>query len=535
MSIGTGCPAKENRDLFLNERPSDVTIVVEGAEFPAHRNILVQRCEYFKTMFESGMIESTSNRIEIHETSVECFKSVLEWIYTGTVQFTSVDHVLEALRLAQVYNITELVNLTVDCLKHECTVGNVCYIVNEAVLLSLNALTAFSLGFICKRFSEIIKRKSFKMLSLDALGEILMYAVIGTPPDVVFHAVLYWMKTNPSKYEDFPDIVKLLPLKFISIKKLKAFPTTNRHTNVLFDLAREHREKMDDYTQMPNENIALPKFGIKVISGGETSFFEKDNAILKHKIELPQEGILIDLGHCFMINSIKMQLVDNAKLNYFFWISVSSDNYEWTRVVDYSEYIYRGLQELYFEPQLVRYIRICGSAPINQTFKISRFEALYTMKPFEIDAETGLLIPSTNVASLKKGAVVIKDNFKFQQTPLASTSDKDPSYIGYMVHNLGNGEIILQLPQAYLLDTMTLLLHNKKNHVFSYIIDVSVDKMYWNQVFWEFEVTGKRDISFDSQPVVFVKITSIYCSPDFYINRVYFECFAKTLLETEIF
>uniref|UniRef100_A0A7E4UTL0 BTB domain-containing protein n=1 Tax=Panagrellus redivivus TaxID=6233 RepID=A0A7E4UTL0_PANRE len=86
---GTTATETDRIDTLFSEKLSNVTIVVDNIKLPAHRDVLVQRCQYFEALFNSGMIEATSKRIEVRETSIDGFKCVLKWIYTGTVEFTS--------------------------------------------------------------------------------------------------------------------------------------------------------------------------------------------------------------------------------------------------------------------------------------------------------------------------------------------------------------------------------------------------------------------------------------------------------------
>jgi len=39
--------------LFLNKLESDIIFRVQDQEFPAHKNILSERCKFFKNMFSS--------------------------------------------------------------------------------------------------------------------------------------------------------------------------------------------------------------------------------------------------------------------------------------------------------------------------------------------------------------------------------------------------------------------------------------------------------------------------------------------------
>ncbi len=80
---------------FLNlngdKATSDVTIVVEGKKFYAHRLILAARSEYFKKMFYGGFQEETQEIIELKEIGKEAFKTILEYLYGGQLAFKDTD------------------------------------------------------------------------------------------------------------------------------------------------------------------------------------------------------------------------------------------------------------------------------------------------------------------------------------------------------------------------------------------------------------------------------------------------------------
>ena len=62
----------------------DVTLVVEGGhEVAAHRALLWARCPYFRSMFASGMAESTARRIELGGVPLAPFMHLLEFVYTA--------------------------------------------------------------------------------------------------------------------------------------------------------------------------------------------------------------------------------------------------------------------------------------------------------------------------------------------------------------------------------------------------------------------------------------------------------------------
>uniref|UniRef100_A0A7E4V329 BTB domain-containing protein n=1 Tax=Panagrellus redivivus TaxID=6233 RepID=A0A7E4V329_PANRE len=514
--------------LHLNEALSDVTIVIEGAKLPAHRVILAQRCDYFRAMFEVGMIESTSKCIEIRETPLNGFKLILKWIYTGRFKFTSIDDAFEVLRLANMYQITELVNKSIHYLKRNISVDVVCMILNESIFLSQDKLTNFILDFVNSKSCELVKHKGFENLSTDALHLILTNRVLAAFDNDIFHAVVGWMKANPTKSAYFHEILKNVIFDTITVEELATVPNDIVDANVLADLACQQRiEKRIPAYQTPDENVTLPKCGVKVITGGRSSFFKKNVGMLKHKIVPPDEGILIDLVRPFLLNSIKMRLLDDFEFEtYSYRIAVSVDNITWIRVTDHSKHKCRSLQNLFFKERFVRYIRIVGTASNYGTFEITQFEASYTSNPSQIDPETTLIIPSENVALVQKNAIVT-NSYSFSENSIINGRFRDyPDKAAYTFKYSGD-PFTIHLPQPYLIDTMKLLLW--EDCVYSYKIEVSVDQENWAQVVSEENVSSWRDIDFEKRPVVFIRLTGTCTNVgSFLFKCLHFECFAKS-------
>uniref|UniRef100_A0A7E4V3V1 BTB domain-containing protein n=1 Tax=Panagrellus redivivus TaxID=6233 RepID=A0A7E4V3V1_PANRE len=521
MTTATNSLVKHIAKLYLNEEFSDVTIIVGDIQISAHRVILAQRSEYFKTMLKCGLSESTTNRIELHETPFNAFKLVLEWMYTDSIDISTYDNALDVLRLAHMYQIPELVNEAAYYFESNCTDENVYSILNEAVLLSLDELANFAIQYL-NNIGHLNLNCGFDNLSKDALIMVLKNLCFVPGVEIVC-AVLDWMKANPSESDDFPDVLKHLDVRDITLAELEAVPSDA--LEIVMDVLRQRRkEKLFPSYQLPNTNVALPEHGVRVITGDTKSFFKKDGRVLKHKIG--ELGIHIDLGHQFKLNSIEMHLVDDHNEAYSYWIDVSLDNQNWIRVIDHSEAICRSFQELHFKSYHAQFIRIFGTASTTDVFQISKFEALYTTEPFETDSETTLLVPEYNVALIENNAIIVQGQ---SEPPNALINGESYGYTwndGFTWNPLGEG-IIIQLPQPYMIDSMTLLLFDKDERVYSYNIEVSVDRVNWTQVISEENVSGKRNIKFDRQPVVFVKLTGTNNSVGTTLDCVHFECFAE--------
>jgi hypothetical protein len=62
---------------------SDVTFIVEGRPFYAHRIALLASSEIFQSMFDGGYREKSATTIPIPNIRYEVFEAMMHCIYTG--------------------------------------------------------------------------------------------------------------------------------------------------------------------------------------------------------------------------------------------------------------------------------------------------------------------------------------------------------------------------------------------------------------------------------------------------------------------
>lgn len=77
--------------LLTDETGSDICFVINGQEIRAHKAILLARSPVFAAMFNCGMQESASGRVDIKDIAPDIFKAFLLFIYTDQVDFANVD------------------------------------------------------------------------------------------------------------------------------------------------------------------------------------------------------------------------------------------------------------------------------------------------------------------------------------------------------------------------------------------------------------------------------------------------------------
>uniref|UniRef100_A0A7E4VS01 BTB domain-containing protein n=1 Tax=Panagrellus redivivus TaxID=6233 RepID=A0A7E4VS01_PANRE len=377
MTMATATPlhrfVEQVGALYRKDKLSDVTIVIGDVEIPAHRVILAQRCKHFEVMFGQGAVDANS-RIELLNTPIDGFNAVLKWIYTSSIELISVENASEVIRVAQMLHIEELVDLVIEWFKQNCRVETVCFILNEAVRLSLNGLTTFAIQCLRNPPCEVLKHATFAALSPEALNKVLVECILEAPYSDIFRAVLNWMRANPAKRDNFPDIMKNVPLSSITLQDVAAVPADVIDPQVIVDLVREQQVAGGPLYVLKYENLAL--YGSNVTIDGKTALFQPAY-VSAHRIDA--EGILIDLGRRFMLNLLRMVVLGSYGS---YMISVSEDNVSWTQVINHSKYKCRGNQTLYFKARPVRYIRIQGTASPDPLFSISHFEAYHTVRPF---------------------------------------------------------------------------------------------------------------------------------------------------------
>lgn len=158
-----------------------------------------------------------------------------------------------------------------------------------------------------------------------------------------------------------PDISKDLKEAKLSIiiENTNNYCVNNWSPEVLFLLAQLLIPAM---VVVPDENVATSRHGAEVIEGempeflldGDTTNFDLDRGFTRHLILEGDKGICIALGRPSIINTIKLLLWNKDSRSYSYYIDVSMDNEDWIRVIDYSKFLCRSWQTLYFKPRVVR-------------------------------------------------------------------------------------------------------------------------------------------------------------------------------------
>ncbi|KYQ47067.1 RCC1 and BTB domain-containing protein 1 [Trachymyrmex zeteki] len=156
---------------FNDQSTSDLTIIVEKQPIYVHKAILKIRSTYFRNMFLTNYIENRQSIIENHHHKYVIYKTFLEYLYTGRINLSSFENLLDLLRLADEFCEK---NLQTDCIrkiKKTINVSNVIYvfkIINEmTVEHHKKELMKYCFTFCFKNMTNVTQSESFEELDIE--------------------------------------------------------------------------------------------------------------------------------------------------------------------------------------------------------------------------------------------------------------------------------------------------------------------------------------------------------------------------------
>jgi hypothetical protein len=153
------------------ESLTDITFIVEGKEVRLHKAVLAARCEYFRKMFNSGMLESTATHITLYELRHDVFLALSDYLYTDQLQDPT--FALDLLVEAEKMNIPRLSALCQSVLEEGIDAETVTNILDAADTYMAHALRKVCVAYILENWEQVSVTEGFVGLRVDLLREIL--------------------------------------------------------------------------------------------------------------------------------------------------------------------------------------------------------------------------------------------------------------------------------------------------------------------------------------------------------------------------
>ncbi|XP_058742311.1 ARM REPEAT PROTEIN INTERACTING WITH ABF2-like [Vicia villosa] len=159
VSIVDLAPASPTPLVYMGEQYvnnpvlSDVTFIVEGKRFHAHRACLLSS-DIFRAMFDGGYKEKESKEIEIPNIKWNVFELMMRFIYTGTVA-VDLDIALDLLKAADQYLLDGLKRICESVIYEDISVENVSVMYVMSDTYNATSLKYSCILFILKHFDNV--------------------------------------------------------------------------------------------------------------------------------------------------------------------------------------------------------------------------------------------------------------------------------------------------------------------------------------------------------------------------------------------
>ncbi|KAJ3647097.1 hypothetical protein Zmor_024639 [Zophobas morio] len=503
--------------LYLNQKFSDIALLVDGQKLYAHKVILAVRSEYFEFLLYEDPQDTNQTEITITGVPVDALRTLLKYIYTGTIAVSSdLESSLEILGLAHQYSFTDIQTTIVKKLKPFLNLKNVCAVLNTANLYDLEELIEACHSFMDLNASEVVSSDCFTDLSQKSMIKLLERNTFVAPEIEIFKNVAKWCKIHNDVDDLVIQCVRLSSMTVVDIVSTvwpsKLFDCEKLLQAIAEIVGVKTKTSTSRGFYLLDENLATAQHNAQVILGTNTSWLltgdgNTESKFAYHGID-DESGIIVKLGTPSFVNHFKMRLWNGDNRSYSYYISVSLDQKNWRKVIDYSRISCRSDQVLFFNQLVTQYIKIVGTEnTANRDFRIISFEAYFKN---DIPTITNYIIrPKYNVATLEKKAIVIEG-----QSPSALLDGNSDNYNSYTYHKIGSEPITIQLAQPYMISTMRLLLWDKDIRYYKYFVETSI-----NNTDWEIAVDLRNEdckswqnLRFKERAVVFIRITGTYDS-----------------------
>ncbi|BAU00800.1 hypothetical protein LR48_Vigan303s001400 [Vigna angularis] len=182
LSPVDAAPPSPTPQVYLGEQYvnnatlSDVTFLVEGKRFYAHRICLLASSDAFRAMFDGGYREKEARDIEIPNIRWEVFELMMRFIYTGSVEIT-LDIAQDLLRAADQYLLEGLKRLCEYTIAQDISLESVSSMYELSEAFNAISLRHTCILFILEHFDKLSVKPGHSHLIQRIIPEIQNYFV----------------------------------------------------------------------------------------------------------------------------------------------------------------------------------------------------------------------------------------------------------------------------------------------------------------------------------------------------------------------
>nr|XP_023026601.1 kelch-like protein 26 [Leptinotarsa decemlineata] len=221
--------------LREKEELLDITLIIEGNVFKAHKAVLAACSDYFRAMFTDNMLEARQNEICLNGITANGFNQLLEYAYTSrlSLNLANVQDVLEAASHVQMVSVIQACSNYLQC---QIDIENCVDIATIAETYSLYQLRVKVYRFMSGHLLEFSRSAEFYRMAPQQLENLLAYDFpVDCSEDDVLRIVLDWFFQVDTNELDVRLSYAFRIIRYIHFKEISARKLDSIIQNVFTD------------------------------------------------------------------------------------------------------------------------------------------------------------------------------------------------------------------------------------------------------------------------------------------------------------
>ncbi|KAM9321515.1 kelch-like protein 34 [Gastrophryne carolinensis] len=258
---------KSHRGLVFNQYQflrahghlCDVSLVVDGHEFPAHKSMLACASDYFRAMFKDYTQESKASVVYLKTVSATGLQNVLDFIYTSWLSL-SMGTLEDTLEAASYLQVMDAIPLCSKFIIKNCDLENCCFAANIALKYYLENALEEAEKFILNNLWKLLQEEleGSELMELNVKSMITLIKTDGIPKvneQYLLDLVLKWLQYDKTRLLHAKVLFENIRFGLLSLDALRelykqsAVPLTPSIKNLVI--------KAINYHSMPSKQPLL--------------------------------------------------------------------------------------------------------------------------------------------------------------------------------------------------------------------------------------------------------------------------------------
>ncbi|XP_068136771.1 kelch-like protein 30 [Hyperolius riggenbachi] len=265
------------QSLRFNPRLSDVTLMVQGREFPCHRAVLALCSQYFQTMFTGNFQESISAQVEIKEVNADLMETLINFSYTGRLTINQ-DNVEGLISVSNQLHFPAVRKVCIRYLQQQMDATNCLGIWEFGERHGCPEVIAKAWSYLQENFEAVCQEDEFLLLSPEQLLQYLRDPLLQVREDQsLAKAVLHWVRRDEKNRATYlPELLSVVRLSSLTDNYLQELMDAEPLISESEPCRALIKRNLGQVPQSPTEQSTASLQQVLVVVGGKVLEEEED-------------------------------------------------------------------------------------------------------------------------------------------------------------------------------------------------------------------------------------------------------------------